>query len=238
MGYSAALARWWGVGGGVVLAVVLAGCSTARVGSPAPRQDDLAALCANIDNSYECAQAIERHQLKKSDLARQATRNGKTLRLQLSDGKSVAVTDSQPGDETSIVKYSFRDHLHAVGYYLLHRQYYEGEDYVMVHDRTGQTFPLPGVPVISPDKARLVTALAGLSGGYGPNTVQVWRFGPAGLTREFATEPKEWEATGATWSNNSTIRLETRTVAAGDATPRTRTVTLRLRDNAWTVDDK
>jgi hypothetical protein len=121
---------------------------------------------------------------------------------------------------------------------VLHRQYYEGDDYVMLHDQTGQTFPLPGVPIISPDQARLVTTFAGLSGGYGDNTVQVWRIAPAGLTREFTTEPKEWEATGATWSDSSTIRLETRTPPAGDGTVRTRTVTLRLRDNAWTLDDK
>lgn len=206
---------------------------------PSPRQsnEQLAALCADIQNSYECAQAVERHQLKKPEYAGRAARNDKALRLQLRDGKSVTVTDSQPADEASVIKYSFRDYLSEIGYFVLHRQYYEGEEYVMLHDQTGKMFPLPSVPIISPDKSRVVTTFPGLSGGYSPNAVQIWRVTPAGLVQEYAAHPRAWEPTDAVWVDNATIRLTTRTFPGTDGTIRTRTVEMKLRENKWVLGE-
>lgn len=210
-------------------ALALAGCTTAR--EPAAREsgEQLAALCAEIQNSYECAQAIEAHQLQKPEYARRVARKDAELRLQLGDGKTVTVADVQPADEVSVVKHSFRDYLGEIGYFMLHRQYYEGEEYVLLHDRTGKMFPLPSPPVISPDRSRLVTTFPGLSGGYSPNIVQIWRVTPDGLIEEFTIHPRDWEPVGASWIDSGTIRLQTRLLVGDEE----KTLTLKLRDGKW-----
>lgn len=229
--------RWRTVAWSAALALALVGCTRAQERSPRQSDEQLAALCADIQNSYECAQAVERHQLQKPVLARQVARKGKALHLQLRDGKNLTVADTQPADEASIVKYSFRDYLSEIGYFLLHRQYYEGEEYVMLQDQTGKMFPLPNVPVVSPDKSRLATTFAGLSGGYSPNTVEIWLLTPAGLAQEFTTHPRDWEPTGAVWVDNATIRLTTRTPPGADGNIRTQTVELKLRENKWMLGE-
>gem|GEM_PF-2340465 len=144
------------------------------------------------------------------------------------------VADTSP-DEESAAKYSFREYLSEIGYFLLHRQLYEGEEYVMLHHRTGQMFAVPNVPVISPDRARLVTTFPGLSGGYSPNAVQIWFLAPDGLVEEYAIHPRDWEPTGATWVDGSTIRLETRTHAPGGDEIRLQSMELKLRDGKWII---
>jgi hypothetical protein len=81
-----------------------------QTAAPAPEQlDD---LCAGIDNSYECAQAIERHQLQKSENGRRAMRDGEQLRLKLRSGRWQTIKDHKKGnDEASVVKYSFREYI-------------------------------------------------------------------------------------------------------------------------------
>jgi len=215
------------------LVLVLAGCTTGSR-SPGQGSSTFTALCADIDNSYECAQAIERHQLRESANAGRVARRGGALHVQLQDGRSVTVADTSP-DEESAAKYSFREYLSEIGYFLLHRQLYEGEEYVMLHHRTGQMFAVPNVPVISPDGARVVTTFPGLSGGYSPNAVQIWLLAPDGLVEEYAIHPRDWEPTGATWVDGSTIRLETRTHAPGGDEIRLQSMELKLRDGKWII---
>ncbi|MEP6912851.1 MAG: hypothetical protein ABI923_08865 [bacterium] len=168
----------------------------------------LNAICAPTDNSYECAQAIEHHQLRKPEYARLAVRTRNGLRLRLHNGTWLTVKDSQKkGVETSVLKFSFRDYLRDIGYFLLHRQYYEGDDYLLIQDTTGSKFELQDVPVISPDKQRLVTASNGISGGYNANAVQIWQLMKSGVVLEQSFELKGWAPSDPVWTDNLGIRL-------------------------------
>jgi hypothetical protein len=176
----------------------------AQIKSPGEK---LQQLCAGIDNSFECAQVIERSQLNKPEYARNVTRQGERLHFKLRTGGSVTLENSGKADDGSITKYSFRDHLQEIGYYLAHCQYYEGYDFLMISESTGRRVKLQESPVVSPDRRRLATASAGLFGCCGPNAVQVWRLTSRGLTLEQTIEPKEWEPSDIEWTDNRTIRL-------------------------------
>jgi hypothetical protein len=175
-------------------------------GAPAsPTGAGLDDLCAGFDNSLECAREIERYQLRKADIASRVKRAGGTLRLRLFDGRWHTLEDDLNADAP--VRYNFRQYLPGVAYFLIHRQSYEGHDYLMVHRQTGRLFALHDVPVVSPDRQRLVTASNGVTGGYSPNAIQIWRLSDNGLELEQTLQPEGWGPSEATWLANDTISV-------------------------------
>jgi hypothetical protein len=173
-----------------------------------PPGTELDDLCSDIENSLECAREIEQYQLKRVENAHCVHRSGGELVLELRDGRPLAVKDDARDDDgASEVRYSFRDYFPKIGYYLVHRQAYEGADYLMIHDATGTRYVLQQLPVISPDGERLVTASDGLSGGYSANAVQIWRVHDDRLELEHTFEPEGWAPADAQWIDDGTIRV-------------------------------
>ena len=159
-------------------------------------------LCQGLLNSYECAQAIERAQLPR--YPRQATRDRDRLKLTLKNGKAVVLKNTAG---VSGVSYSFRDYLQGLGYFLVHVQLCEGDAYLMVNDQTGQRQFIHDLPIISPDKTRLVTISMDLEAQYNPNAIQIWRLAPGKMVREWSREIKGWGPAGGAWLDHHTITL-------------------------------
>ena len=195
------------------------------------RPAGLDSLCIGTDNPYECAQAIERHQLSKPQIARVVVRAPGGLRLRLLNGKIQNVQNR--GKENSARWFSFRDYLGGIGYFLLHRQLYEGEDYLLIHAGSGKQFTLQERPVISPDGLRIITASAGLSGMSSGNAVQIWRVQPRGLVLEFALSPEDWEPWSPRWLDNRTIRLGQRAPLMGESRAFSKSVDLVRLQGQW-----
>ena len=167
-------------------------------------------------------------------MARVATRTPAGLHLRLANGKTLTVKNTGHADDGSVVRFSFRDYLKGIGCFLLHRQEYEGAGYVLVHARSAKPFPLQSLPVISPDRSRIATASAGLSGGYGANAVQIWKVLSDGTQLEFEIRPDDWEPADPTWLDDRTLRLRKQAPLIGDARAFSTTVLLR-RAETWTV---
>jgi hypothetical protein len=201
---------------------------------PGMKLDD---LCSGIENSLECAQEIESYQLRKAENARRVKRSGAQLVLKLGDGQSLTIQDEQPVEgEVGAIKYNFRDYLTKIGYFLLHRQLYEGADYLLIHERRGSRQELQQVPVISPDLQRLVTASDGVSGGYSPNAVQIWRLTENKMELEYTLEPKGWGPSDPKWIDHRTIRLTKKYPSAAPAEPSTTSLSLKA-DGKWHLEE-
>lgn len=199
---------------------------------PQTRLDD---LCAGLDNSYECAKAIEQHQLQKTEHGGRVMRAGGQLRLKLGNGRWHTIRDYQrANDEASTIKYSFRDYLTDIGYFLIHRQFYEGIDYLMIDERNGRRFVLQELPVVSPDRRRLVTASNGIIGGYSPNAVQIWRVTKSGLVLEQTIRMRDWGPSDARWIDNQTIDLTKTFPTVDESGMRTERVKLIL-SGRWQI---
>lgn len=196
----------------------------------------LDSICGNIDNSYQCAQAIERHQLRQPHIARVAARAGAELRIRLHTGRTLRLRDSADKNDPSAILFSFRDWLEATGYFLIHRQLFEGRDYVLIHARSGKRFTLQELPVISPDGLRMVAASSGLSQAHTANAVQIWRVQSGGLELEFDLRPRDWEPTDPEWLDNRTIRLRKQAPLLGDTRAFSKTVHLTLAEK-WTLEE-
>jgi tetratricopeptide (TPR) repeat protein len=192
-------------------------------------EDQLDKLCGGIDNSYQCAQAIERRQLKRISNSLRVKREGKFLRIKLDDGKLAVIENfEKSGEEDSVIKFSFRKYLPEIGYYLIHKQLYEGDGYLMVDARTGRKYELQALPVVSSDRQRLVTASNGISGGYNPNAVQIWRLTNEGMAIEQTIEPKDWGPSDPFWETDKTIRLTRNLPVTGAYSGKKEYVTLKL----------
>ena len=61
-------------------------------------------------------------------------------------------------DSESYVRYLYRAYLGDIGYHLIGVFGYEGHGFLLVSTRTGGSTPLSGVPIVSPDRSRFVTA--------------------------------------------------------------------------------
>lgn len=233
-----------------LLASIIAGArdwSAGIAGSPAeqPRwgailrainSAQLDKLCAGIENSYECAQAIERHQLQNSENARRVIRRSGQLRLKLNNGRWQTLKDYQKAnEEDSVVHYNFREYLPELGYFLVHRQFYEGRDYLMIHEASGRRFQLQDVPVVSPDRRRLVTTSNGIMGGYDPNAIQIWRATSRGLVLEQTIKPQGWGPSDAKWIDNQRVRVTKNLTSEDFSTTRQAPATLILRGSRWRV---
>lgn len=204
---------------------------------PLPPGTTLDDLCEGLyKNSHECAEEIERYQLRRPENARRVTRSGARLRLRLADGRWLSVEDDTPDDEVLSVVHHFREYLPEIGYFVLHRQFYEGHDYLLVEDSTGRRYELHAVPVVSPDGRRLVTASDGFTGGYVPNVVKIWRLRDGHIELEQAIAPRGWGPSHPEWIDDRTIRLRKNHLPVGEGPPPWESVWLR-RNGEWHLDE-
>lgn len=181
---------------------------------------------------------MERHQLARRIYG--VTRQEQELRIELSNAKCVVLHDhEQQDDPTQVVQYSYRDHLSSIGYHVIAVQYWEGDAYLLVDERNGRRHFIDDVPVIAPDRRRLVTASDGGEAGYVPTRVEVWRVEPDTLVKEWSYAPKGcWVLSEPRWQGEDTIVFE----ASCASTPIENAVAdeavARFRDEAWRLETK
>jgi len=107
---------------------------------------DLDKICSQLLNSYECAQAVERVQLKK--YAKFVSRQNDTLTIKLKDGTSVAL------ENLDQVFYSFRDFFKNENSAVVDVQYYEGGEYLIIDIRNGKRTTTEDIAKIFPVPSR------------------------------------------------------------------------------------
>ncbi len=161
-------------------------------------------VCDTLTNSFDCARAVEDLQLPDAE---GVARRGDTLVLVLVAGDTLRLVD-EAGDHSDVVYYSYQGRWREPGHYLVHRQYYEGADHLLVDDSTGEQTVVPDRPLRAPDGRRFAVLSLDLVAGYGPNTLQIWSF-EDGRTpvREWETEPDQWGPTDGVWRDASTLRF-------------------------------
>lgn len=182
--------------------------------------------CRNIQNSYECAQAVEKTQLPR--YPQLVSRQGGTLRLTLKSGKVVELKDVNiDGQELKTVLYSFREFLPDLGYYLVQEDFYEGGGYLMVNYQNGKRYSLHDLFLLSPDRKRLATVLN--SEAHNPTAIQIWNISPEKMTLEWSLEPKVWGPTDGAWQNNDTLTF----AKTNDNGTRLETMMVRKDQTGW-----
>ena len=149
----------------------------------------------------------ERARIK--EFSSHAKRDGDTLYLSMKSGADVGLADSKDCEASpdTCKGYQFLNYFETKGFYLVYVRHYEGFDYIMVSDETGDIQSISDFPQFSPDNERFVVVSADET-GYGTNGVFIWRLENGGLASELSYEPEEYALYGfVAWEGDKTILL-------------------------------
>jgi hypothetical protein len=163
-----------------------------------------AAVCDTLDNSFDCARAVEARQLPASE---RVARRGDTLLIALGGGDTLRLADRDTGRPASREYHSFQARWPDHGLVLVQKQYYEGSEFLLIAEGTGDVTRLPDWPILSPDGDRFAVLSLDLVAGYGPNTLQLWAFEDGEPKREWETEPSQWGPRDGRWLSPDTLRF-------------------------------
>lgn len=180
----------------------------------------------------------ELKKVKESEVYIRSRKEGNILYLKLKSGNYVVLADSEDCEYSpnTCNVYHFIDHITERGFYIVEVGYYEGGEYLMISDKTGEKDQIHDLPNISPDRRRFVTVPK--DEAYGVTGVFIWRFEDSEIISEFFFVPKEYaffEFIG--WEDNDTILLKKLMYANKEFCPEgrmmTAPVTFKLDNSGW-----
>jgi hypothetical protein len=205
-------------------AALLAAGVVAPAGAVPVTPEELATLCANVEDAPHCARVVEGEQLKR--LPNLAIRDGLNLRVSLYPTGSTTFSDVEA--PTGGRSHSLWDFISTINAVVLYTTVDDVVSFTLLQRANGRRVELPAEPKVAPDRQRLVTA--DFCTTRCSNELAVWRIAPDGITRELVWKPAEaWVDAVATWKDAETLRLEY--TAAGAAGPKT--LERKLSDPGW-----
>ena len=218
---------------------VLVSDSAKSVFAAAP---DRETICATIDNSYKCAQAIERRWLDSGKPM--ITRDSTVLTIRLQNGALVQLTDSAENNPKT-TWHSYVNFLPSIGYHVIELQYWEGSAYLLLSAATVNSTTAYGPPVVSPDRSHLIAVAEQLESWYGPTGIQIWRVIDGGLDLEWDHRTVEygawtdaaWGPRDPQWVTESRVRVKRVTIDRRGTVSDAGIVTLVHGSGGWWIDD-
>lgn len=174
--------------------------------------EEMMTICAQADDTHDCARLIEAAQLKKmpANLARRGTGDeSTTLALSLSQG---LFNDS--AQEIKLIDkdgkaYTVWDYWPTLNAFLLLVLEEEGSYYLWLSRLDGKTVRLPAEPVFASGQKRFATA--DFCEKTCRNEVAIWQIRQGIPVKTRVWQPKEtWEDAEASWVSLEQLRLEYR----------------------------
>lgn len=162
---------------------------------------ELESLTKNVNNSYEAAKIIEKHQM--NEYSQLVNRKDDKLVLKIDNGNDIILKDQPNEGET--VLFTFRNFYQDINSYLIAVHYYEGGIYSIYNKTTGEKIDVPGIIKISPDNSRILSFRVGYEE---ENLIEIYNYSSNSYRNEFKFEPKEWSPTNAKWIDNNHIEIE------------------------------
>lgn len=165
--------------------------------------EELATLCANVEDAAHCGRVVEAEQLKR--LPNLAHRDGVNLRVSLYPSGSKTFTDveSPVGGRS----HSLWDYISSINAVVLYTTADDVVTFTLLQRTNGRQVELPAEPMVAPDRQRLVTA--DFCTNRCSNELTVWRITREGVTRELVWKPAEaWTDAVATWKDAETLHVD------------------------------
>jgi hypothetical protein len=161
-------------------------------------------------------------------------RKNEDLNLQTISGSSIILSSKTVNQESRKV-YWFLTYFQQIKYFLVQVRGWEGTKYLMINASTGNINSFIGIPIISKDMNRFVTASLDLEAGYLPNRISIFRLIESEIKKEWS---KTYTASGpsdATWTNNTVITFFENSSKNGGQTLDKKLVTIVLINDEWKI---
>lgn len=191
--------------------------------------------CGYDEDIRRCARRAEAVGIREAGGV--VRRSADTLRL-TTPARVVTWVDT-PHDGPGMARYYYVGSLAAVGdrrYAVVRRDQYVNSVFVLVRWPRGDTVVVPGAPLVSPDRRRLVASTVGTDTDF---TLDVWRIDIDMPTREYSTTFPDHMPVDQAWADAETVRFRLRfrpLGGPGDPTPPRKVRLHRIESGRWQLD--
>lgn len=208
---------------GAMLAPLLIAFAQSASAVP-PTREEIAQWCADAEDTSHCNRLIEAQQLKR--LPGLATRNGGDLKVTLFPSGSTTFTDVD--DIHGGLSYSLWDNLSSINAVIVSATREDRTTYTILLRANGRKFDLPAEPVLSPDRAHIVTA--DFCAKDCSNEVAVWKVSRDAVAKVASWKPSPaWSDAVITWKDADTLAIDYTAMGEADAKSQER----KLGDKVW-----
>jgi len=162
--------------------------------------------CPNIHNSQQCARNIERTISNQNPIIKRVSET--QLQIKLKNGKERILLDSWNSNfSDENVSFTAIEVLNNNNFLLIHKQYWEGNSYIVMSLLNGITIPLEGYPAMSPNNQLMIVAELDLDAGYNPNIFQLYRVNGNEIVKLFDATPDIWGPDKVEWVSNTMVKF-------------------------------
>jgi hypothetical protein len=134
-------------------------------------------------------------------------RTADTLILKISNGKTVSLVNNN-SDNDSYTQYSYRGKLSDIGQFIVSVSHWEGHDYLLINESSGDKMNIIGIPKLSPNKKYLITSNNDLFAENTFNGFELFRIDNKIVKLIGKKELTEWGPEDIKWVNDSVILVE------------------------------
>ena len=195
-------------------------------------------ICANTENTLECARAVEKALLGiYPDIV---ARDNSVLYLKLTKGETVVLADTtnNTGEEESVRYFSLIDYLEKEKIFLVEEQWWEGGTYQLIDRRTGIMTEVLGPPVFSPNRNFFIAEFGDLETGYEVNGLEIWTLSSKDeLLKVFELYPDDWAPDSIRWVSDNTLEIK-RLVYEEQGVKAISPILINRVGAKWTIDPK
>lgn len=176
-------------------------------GSPTPydRCEKNYVIERKPDNFLKCRNRISRQQTKKDDRYIKETKTG--YQVTLLSGEKRNLVNSEEGEE-AYRKYQYFYYLDRMGYFVFKIDREEGGEYILMDDKFGYVFPIPGFPKASPDFKYILVTNQDATAGFEFNGIQLFGFTDGGLGLLWERTFEDLEPWEAKWIDEKNVALK------------------------------
>jgi hypothetical protein len=156
--------------------------------------------------------------------------------LPLEGGFSATFTDDESSPDTYKI-YQYVRYLKVINHHLVHVNYYEGDAYILVSNRTGQKIFISNVPEISPDGHKL--AVVSAAEAYNFSGIVILKWTPHGYIEDARYEPGDSYYQFVKWEGSDRIALRRNTYdssVCGDGGYVSSSAVMRRHQDRWRIE--
>lgn len=225
----------------LITALTTPGVASGQPGFTPSAEDSLlqAAKAENERDSYGDIQLIESNALAQKDAA--AERQGDRLVLRLASGEAKSYVDSAPCDEvkgeTNCFSYHLLAHAASRHVFVLMKLYYEGADWIVVDDVSGDQTVMRSFPNLSPSGQNILLMIVNDDEvGFG---LQIWRRQGHKYVLDWSRDDRSLGAYISykllEWPSEDTIKLQSQEDTTPGDPPVTKVFDLHYSGHHWAV---
>ncbi len=177
-----------------LIATLCAGAAYAQF-EAIPLAQSIPACKAGGSAAGNCIAAIEKKALQQS--AGQVSRKAGQLQFHFKPKALTLVNNDADGKD--YINYTYFGYDAKLQQHMVYVGFYEGDQYLAIHGKTGQQSKMVGYPVIAPDNLHFATMSVDMLAGFNPNAVEIWQVNGGDIKKLATIKGEKWGPDGIRW---------------------------------------